>query len=457
MKVKFNIKPIPNLLSQLTNKLSTSSRNDDDIITNKNKNSFENQNQELYTNSNTNTLFEFNIQTINNFQNLTIASLKYSFSQTKKINPDSIIFYTLNKENLYNEISDSILLSNIINKGIDYIYEIYYKINLEMIKIIINFYQMNIDKIYIKLSSICSIEMLKIIINEKLNNELELNSLKIYGLYIIDINSREKKIMNQSKELNNNITLKKIINFYYQNPNSQYIIYFLLSRNKNNKLQMGLNFKFNYLKNISKIKFNNQAPSYCECSDGINLFAYCRKENCILNNNLFIKILGYGIFNIIKEIDKVNCPFCKNKSEVKNIGLINSKWYYKGNINCNKQNSFEGDGITIDDQLYILKEAKINSILLKLIIDVKPYFVKKNFSDNNLNYDLDDIGFCDESYKENNFEEKKFNFCKNINDNNIKYYETENEIKSMDIEIDKEDKIICHECKINYNNLCFIF
>ena len=95
MKVKFNIKPIPNLLSQLTNKLSTSSRNDDDIITNKNKNSFENQNQELYTNSNTNTLFEFNIQTINNFQNLTIASLKYSFSQTKKINPDSIIFYTL--------------------------------------------------------------------------------------------------------------------------------------------------------------------------------------------------------------------------------------------------------------------------------------------------------------------------------------------------------------------------
>ena len=219
---------------------------------------------------------------------------------------------------------------------------------------------------------------------------------------------------------------------------------------------MGLNFKFNYLKNISKINFNNQAPSYCECSDGINLFAYCRKENCILNNNLFIKVLGYGIFNIMKEIEKVNCPFCNNKSEVKNIGLINSKWFYKGNINSNKQNSFEGDGITIDNQLYILKEAKINSILLKLIIDVKPYFVKRNNSNINLNRDLDDIGFYDESYKENNFEEKKFNFCKNVNDN-IKYYETENEIKSMDIEIDKEDKIICHECKINYNNICFIF
>ena len=454
MKVKFNIKPIPNLLSQLTNKLSTSSRNDDDIITNKNKNSFENQNQELYTNSNTNTLFEFNIQTINNFQNLTIASLKYSFSQTKKINPDSIIFYTLNKENLYNEISDSILLSNIINKGIDYIYEIYYKINLEMIKIIINFYQMNIDKIYIKLSSICSIEMLKIIINEKLNNELELNSLKIYGLYIIDINSREKKIMNQSKELNNNITLKKIINFYYQNPNSQYIIYFLLSRNKNNKLQMGLNFKFNYLKNISKIKFNENAPKYCECSDGINLFAYCRNKECSINNTLFIHILGYGIFDIMKEIIKVYCPICNKKSEVKNIGLINSKWFYKGKLNCPKQNCFEGDGITIDDQLYILKESKISSLLLKLIIEVKPHIMKKDNNDINFINDLEDISLCENNKQKIQIED--FNVLNQIK-NNVKYYETESEIKSMNVEIDKGEKIFCQSCKISDDNTCYIF
>ena len=199
MKVKFSIKPIPNLQIQSLNKLSTSSRNDDDKITKKNMNTFENQNNEMYTNSNTNTLFEFNIQTINNFENLTIAYLKHSFSQSKKINPDSIIFYKVNQEKLYEEISDSIILSNIINKGIDYIYEIYYKINIEMIKIIIDFYQMNIDKIFIKLSSICSIEMLKIIINEKLNNTLELNTLKIYGLYIIDF--KRKKINESIKRI----------------------------------------------------------------------------------------------------------------------------------------------------------------------------------------------------------------------------------------------------------------
>ena len=454
MKVKFNIKPIPNLLSQLTNKLSTSSRNDDDIITNKNKNSFENQNQELYTNSNTNTLFEFNIQTINNFQNLTIASLKYSFSQTKKINPDSIIFYTLNKENLYDEISDSILLSNIINKGIDYIYEIYYKICDKIIKITINFYQMNIEKIFIKLSSICSIQMLKMIINEKLNNTLELNTLKIYGLYIIDINSREKKIMNQSKELNNNITLKKIINFYYQNPNSQYIIYFLLSRNKNNKLQMGLNFKFNYLKNISKIKFNENAPNHCECSDGINLFAYCRNSECSINNTLFIHILGYGIFDIMKEILKVYCPICNKKSEVKNIGLINSKWFYKGKLNCPTQNCFEGDGITIDDQLYILKETKISSLLLKLIIEVKPHIMKKNNNDINLINDLEDISLCENNKEKIPIED--INILNKIK-SNVKYYETESEVKSMNVEIDKGEKISCHSCKISDDNNCYIF
>ena len=450
MKIKFNIKLLSHLQNPSSNKISTSSRSKEEI-TNNNI-----QKSEFETYTNTENIFEYNIESIDYLQNLSIASLKYNFAKTKKLNPDSIILYKLNKEKLYEEIPDYISLSNIIKNGIDYIYELYYKIYDKIIKITINFYQMNIEKIFMKLSSICSIQMLKMIINEKLNNSIEVDSQKIFGLYIININTKEKKIMNQSKEINNKTIIKNIINSYFENKNSEYMIFFLLSRNLNNKLQMGLNFKFNYLKNISKIKFNENAPKYCECSDGINLFAYCRNKECSINNTLFIHILGYGIFDIMKEIIKVYCPICNKKSEVKNIGLINSKWFYKGNINSNKQNSFEGDGITIDNQLYILKEAKINSILLKLIIDVKPYFVKRNNSNINLNRDLDDIGFYDESYKENHFEEKKFSFYKNFNDN-IKYYETENEIKSMDIEIDKEDKIICHECKINSDNLCFIF
>jgi hypothetical protein len=448
MKIKFNIKLLSHFQNQSSNKISTSSRSKEEI-TNNNI-----QKSEYDTYSNTENIFEYNFESIDFLQNLSIASLKYTFSKSKKLNPDSLILYKLNKEKLYEEIPDYISLSNIIKNGIDYIYELYYKIYDKIIKITINFYQMNIEKIYLKLSSSCSIQMLKMIINEKLNNTIDVESQKIFGLYIININTKEKKIMNQSKEIHNKTIIKNIINSYFENKNSEFMIYFLLSRNLNNKLQMGLNFKFNYLKNISKIKFNENAPKYCECSDGINLFAYCRNKECSINNTLFIHILGYGIFDIMKEIIKVYCPICNKKSEVKNIGLINSKWFYKGKLNCPKQNCFEGDGITIDDQLYILKESKISSLLLKLIIEVKPHIMKKNNSDSNLINDLEDICLCENNKEKIQIED--INILNKIK-NNVKYYETESEVKSMNVEIDKGEKIICHSCKISDDNTCYIF
>ena len=452
MKVKFIIKSIPQIQTQSTNKISTSSRNKDDLT---NNNLINDNKKALRTNSQSEDFFEYNLKNEENLSNLTISSVKFSFSKYKKINPDSIIFYKLNKENLYEEITDLIKFSDLIINGLDHTYELYYKINSEIVKITVDFYQMNIEKIFMKLSINCSIKMLKMIINEKLTKFLQVDSQKIYGLYILDINSKEKKMMNQSREINDSITLKNLINLYFEENNSQYMIYFLLSRNKNNKLQMGLNFKFNYLKNISKITFNQNAPKHCECSDGINLFAYCRNKECIIFNNLFIKVLGYGIFDIMKEIEKVYCPFCKYKSEVKNIGLINCKWFYKGKLNGSKQNNFEGDGITIDNQLYILKEAKISSLLLKLIIEVKPHITRKHLSENNINHDLEDIALCEQNNKEKNTIED-MEILQRIKDN-VKYYETESEIKSMDVQLDRAEKNICNTCSITDDNLCNIF
>ena len=442
MKVKFTIKP--QIQIQSTNKNSVSSRSKEDII----NNNLNIQKNDIITHSNTEDLFEYTIQSLDTLSNLTIATLKFSFSISKKINPDSLILFKLNKDNISEEIPDSVKLSNIVIKGIDYIYELYYKTYNDIIKITVDFYQMNIDKIFIKLSSICSIQMLKLIINEKFKQSLEIDSVKIFGLYIIDLKSKEKKIMNQSKEITDKVTLKYIINSYFGNKNSQYLLYFLLSRNKNNKLQMGLNFKFNYLKNISKIKFNENAPEHCECSDGINLFVYCRNSYCQLFNNLFIKVLGYGVFDIMREIERVECPICKyQKTEVKNIGFINSKWYYKGKINSSKQNSFEGDGITIDDQLYIFKEAKISSLLLKLIIEVKPHIIEKDFYTELLSNDSEDVALCDQSIKEKQSSNEGKNILSQLKDNNVRYYETESEIRSMDVEIDKPEKVTCHSCE----------
>jgi hypothetical protein len=447
MKVKFLFNLISNFKLQNSNKISTSSRNKEEL---KKNNKFTFKKNNIINPNISNEIFEYNLHSIDLLANLTIASLKYSFSISKKINPDSIQIYKINnRDNLYEELIDSMKLSNLINKGIDCIYELYYTICKDIAKITVDFYQMNIDKIFIKLSSICTIQMLKMIINEKLNNSLIIDSLRIYGLYIIDVNSKEKKIMNQSKEINDKMTLKNIINSYFNNKSSsQYMIYFLLSRNKDNKLQMGLNFKFNYLKNISKISFNQNAPTYCECSDGINLFAYCRNTNCQLFNNLFIKVLGYGIFDIMREIERVECPNCKyQKTEVKNIGFINSKWYYKGKINSSKQNSFEGDGITIDDQLYIFKEAKISSLLLKLIIEVKPHIIEKDFYTELLSNDSEDVALCDQSIKEKQSSNEGKNILSQLKDNNVRYYETESEIRSMDVEIDKPEKVTCHSCE----------
>ena len=164
MKIKFNIKLLSDFQNQSSNKISTSSRSKEEI-TNNNI-----QKSEYETYSNTENIFEYNCESNDYLQNLSIASLKYTFSKSKKLNPDSIILYKLNKEKLFEEIPDYISLSNIIKNGIDSIYELYYKICDKIIKITINFYQMNIEKIFIKLSSICSIQMLKMIINEKLNN-----------------------------------------------------------------------------------------------------------------------------------------------------------------------------------------------------------------------------------------------------------------------------------------------
>ena len=148
MKVKFTIKP--QIQIQSTNKNSVSSRSKEDII----NNNLNIQKNDIMTHSNTEDLFEYTIKSLDNLSNLTIATLKFSFSISKKINPDSLILFKLNKDNIYEEIPDSVKLSNIVIKGIDYIYELYYKTYNDIIKITVDFYQMNIDKIFIKLSSI---------------------------------------------------------------------------------------------------------------------------------------------------------------------------------------------------------------------------------------------------------------------------------------------------------------
>ena len=161
MKVKFFFKLISNFQLQNSNKILTSSRNKEEQVNNKNI-IFKNNN--IINPNISKDFFEYNLQSIDLLATLTIASLKYSFSQSKKINPDSIQIFRINRDNSSEELIDSMKLSNLINKGNNCIYELYYIFSRDITKITVDFYQMNIDKIFLKLSSICSIQILKIII-----------------------------------------------------------------------------------------------------------------------------------------------------------------------------------------------------------------------------------------------------------------------------------------------------
>jgi hypothetical protein len=350
------------------------------------------------------------------------------------------------------------------------------------VSVIIDFYQQNIDKIFLTLQSNCSIFLLKNIINSKLNNTLNISQLKLFCIDITQINN-DLNTKNISKN-NNNVfsdrkTLYDIIEYFYPlqtNNNMKYTLHFLLTiKNEiGSSEQIGLNFRFNYLKDVSKISFDKNAPKYCECSDGINLFIFCFNRECLLFNKYFVVNLGYGLFNILKPNRKIKCPKCgdNNNIEIKNIGIINSKYFYSGKLKTKEKekSSFEGDGITLDDKLYIFKEAKINSFLLQLYIEAKPHFMimNKNYVSTKTKEEeeLDDIALCDNDnnkktlssnkiippifstfisgIEHNNYKYMSGISSKNINNNSnkVKIYDNESEIfEKNDVMIDKYDDI----------------
>ena len=237
--------------------------------------------------------------------------------------------------------------------------------------VVIDFYQQNIDKIFLTLLSNCSLCLLKYIINNKLNNISNINQLKLFCIDITQINNETNKknlVKNNNTPFSERKTLNDIISFFFpkqsnNNNNIKYTLHFLLTikNDVGSSEQIGLNFRFNYLKDVSKISFNKNAPEYCECSDGINLFAFCFNQECLLYNKYFVVNLGYGLFNILKRSKNIKCPKCGdyNSIEIKNIGIINSKYFYSGKLKAKEKekSSFEGDGITLDDKLYIFKEA----------------------------------------------------------------------------------------------------
>lgn len=386
-----------------------------------------------------------------------IADVKYSLAEQFNLKADSIMLFTytdrIRKVRDNEEISNFIFIKN----GNAIFAVFYFKIEKadspnDSIKVCVDFYQNNIDKIVYDISPSCSVYLLKYMLNKKLKNTFPIaeqtlvfssigntsnflndsimskrrfstgsnaNNANNYQLYNNNNNSNNStlftshshmKINNGSmlKDLKDDLSIKEILDKVTGNVNStslnsnnlnnsvvigtgniyqNTILNLLLIRKGNKKCSIGLDFSFTFMRNMRKINFDQEAPSFREVSDGLNFFCYCINKDCKLFNQMFVRNLGYDKFDMVKEMRVTQCPICHERNnDIRSLGFINAEWTYRGML-INKHNSIiSGDGITIDSKLYVMNETNLLGQMDKMEMVVKETQSKK---DKKFQYDFD--------------------------------------------------------------------
>lgn len=308
-------------------------------------------------------------------------------------------YFELNDSDCLTKLQSQMQNSNTLNNStilrtIDDDIVLYYKLILYRVQVKIDVYQKNINSLSQTVSLCCSILNLKHFLMEKFkmdddsnpnsNTDSTINVVnqKIFSLSLSNKSKKIKIKQMANKEYNDRMKLIDIIKEYEDQKRTRFSfndnisLKFLLVLNTREAIKMGLNFNFNYFKNLSQISFEHSAPVHRECSDGLNLFSYCRNTQCLLFNEMFVRCLGYGSFNVMNEVIRTRCPkcLCASLTEGRNLGMINAKWEYKGVLNGKRNSGFEGDGVTIiNNKLYLFSEVKLSSTFGKLLIKIRPH------------------------------------------------------------------------------------
>ena len=248
---------------------------------------------------------------------------------------------------------------------------------------------------------------------------------------------------------------------------------------KDNKCKFGLDFRFTILQYFYPLSneeivednklevINYYNNDFYQIKSGINLYFKCLNANCKHNQILFVLNIGYGtfdIFNLIKH--NTLCPSCNKKSfyynniryfagksvknnlELKYIGMMNSKWSYKGYLEGIKMTVVDGKGLTVVNNLiYRTKEFNFLSQFKKLLIQADFYTSKNNYIKNSDNNSLlSDFSEIKEDIK---IDDKNTNIEKNIEKNKIlkKEEDEPNQIKITDIQIKQLNKRNSKKCE----------
>ena len=459
----------------------------------------------------------------------------YSYLIEKKkfdITLDSLILFNKNHnnyqilnddDNFYQKYNKEIKKINDENKTSNPII-IYYYINNDKIKVIVDLYSKYIDRINLNISKMCSLLMLKFIILTKLReiennkdvsnsnkinnniNKIKLSKTKliamnellkettIYGNGIMKPDLTSYIVKNQTnRNFEINFTIYQIYNYYMNMPNKEIdwekdlnntdydnsllskdegILNFIFMEKKDNKCHFGLDFRFTilqYFYPLSKDEIieddkleviNYYNNNFYQIKSGINLYFNCLNDNCKYNQKLFILNIGYGtfdIFNLIKH--NLLCPSCnkssnyyinnikyygakniKNNLEMKYIGMMNSKWSYKGYLEGIKMTVVDGKGLTVvNNLLYRTKEFNFLTQFKKLLFQADFYISKNNYKIEDNNTILSEIS----EIKEDIIIDDKNSHIEKIKDINIKLKKEEigqNTIKNKDIQTKEHNK-----------------
>ena len=231
-----------------------------------------------------------------------------------------------------------------------------------------------------------------------IDDTILLNVLNYYLSFSKNNNSNQEnknysyKIFSIQKAKEISITKNKMAIF---NNNSEYTLSFIMTECKKDKLILGLDFRFNLLNYFSPYyteqdnnqseyltktkKFLNRSKIILFNGGGLKLFLYCLNSKCIYYSKYFVYHLGYGYFDIFNSLNNVSCPICKRKEkkliEIKYIGMLNSKWVYKGTLSGPKYSNVEGQGITIlNDIIYRTDEIIFSQQFISLYFQIEKYF-----------------------------------------------------------------------------------
>lgn len=217
---------------------------------------------------------------------MNIIEFKSLIYQQKNYSIDSIQLYSSN--NL--SIQDNDILESYLNSAQSPT-KLKMKIDKSILKLLIEIYEKNIEKLSLDLSFSTSIFLLKKIVEIKTKipfdeQMLYLNNMKLQDedtfFELVFKNTYEREIRSKSVDRTSMTT----------DISSPRITKLKLLRKKNKTLSLGLDFSFNYMKNLHKMNWDNLAPSFREIEDGMSIICYCINMECILFNQMFVYNLG---------------------------------------------------------------------------------------------------------------------------------------------------------------------